>query len=76
VPQSRCRAISPKAKRTSVNWSSVIFFGTRGSLAELETQRLITQRVKYLGEEQAGILLKQVDELGRILNGLIRSIEE
>ena len=48
----------------------------RGSLAELETQRLITQRVKYLGEEQAGILLKQVDELGRILNGLIRSIEE
>jgi hypothetical protein len=32
--------------------------------------------VKYLGEEQAGILLKQVDELGRILNGLIRSIEE
>ena len=48
----------------------------RGSLAELETQTLIAQRVKYLDETQSGILLKKVDELGRILSVLIRSLEE
>ncbi len=49
---------------------------TRGSLAELETQTLIAQRVKYLDETRTGTLLKRVDELGRILSGLIRSLEE
>jgi four helix bundle protein len=48
----------------------------RGSLAELETQILIARRVNYLPDERTATLLKQIDELGRILSGLTRSLEE
>src|SRR6266571_7394375 len=47
---------------------------SRGSLAELETQILIAQRVKYIQAAEAEALLKRIDELGRILSGLIRSL--
>lgn len=46
----------------------------RGSLAELETQILIAQRQNYASEEKRADLLKRIDELSRILSGLITSI--
>jgi four helix bundle protein len=49
---------------------------SRGSLAELETQVLIAQRRNYLSEGQASDLLKQADEVSRILTGLITSLRE
>jgi len=48
---------------------------SRGSLAELETQILIAQRRNYLSESLAAALLRQSDELGRILSGLITSLK-
>jgi four helix bundle protein len=47
----------------------------RGSLAELETQILISQRRNYISDTQAAGLLKQTDEVGRILSGLINSLK-
>jgi four helix bundle protein len=49
---------------------------SRGSLAELETQLLIAKERHYLPESQAADLLKQADELNRILSGLISSIRQ
>lgn len=49
---------------------------SRGSLAELETQLLIAQRIRYLPDVSAEKLLKQIAEVGRILSGLIASIPE
>ena len=49
---------------------------SRGSLAELETQLLVAQRRDYLSEPKATELLKQADELSRILSGLINSLKE
>jgi four helix bundle protein len=49
---------------------------SRGSLAELETQLLIAQRRNYLSESQAGTILTQTEEVGRILSGLINSLKE
>jgi four helix bundle protein len=49
---------------------------SRGSLAELETQVLIAQQRNYLSESQAGELLKRSHEVGRILSGLINSLQE
>lgn len=49
---------------------------SRGSVAELETQIQIALTLKYLQDTEAEILLKQIDELGRILSGLVRSLEE
>jgi four helix bundle protein len=47
----------------------------RGSLMEIETQVLIAQQLEYLTEAQANNLLESCAEEGRILNGLIASVE-
>jgi four helix bundle protein len=49
---------------------------SRGSLAELETQLLIAQRQRYLPDSLTETLIKQADELGRILSGLINSLKQ
>jgi four helix bundle protein len=43
----------------------------RGSLAEIETQLLIAGQRKYLSTETTTKLTQKVDELGRILSGLM-----
>ena len=45
----------------------------RGSLYELETQIELALDLNYLTQAQAADLLKDCDETGRILNGLINS---
>lgn len=46
----------------------------RGSLAEIETQILIAQQRKYLSDPTVIKLTDRLDELGRILSGLINSL--
>ena len=48
----------------------------RGSLAEIETQVLIAQQRQYLPAETTTQLSQRLDELGRILSGLINSLKE
>ena len=43
----------------------------RGSLAELETQITIAINLGYANETEANNLLTRVEEVGRILNGLL-----
>jgi four helix bundle protein len=45
-----------------------------GSLRELETQVLIAQRQGYLPGETTARLLNQAGEVGRLINGLSRSL--
>jgi len=47
----------------------------RGSLAEIETQVLIAQQRGYLSAETTAKVTQQLDELGRILSGLINSLK-
>jgi four helix bundle protein len=47
----------------------------RGSLQEAETQILIAQRLTYLGETEVAELLGASSEVGRLLSGLINSLE-
>lgn len=47
----------------------------RGSLAELETQLLIAEQQKYAEISDVESLMKDADELSRILSGLINSIK-
>jgi four helix bundle protein len=49
---------------------------SNGSLAELETQLLIAQRLDYADQTKVEALLKQVVEVGKILNGLINSLKK
>ena len=46
----------------------------KGSLAEIETQLIIAGNRKYLTKEMLDSALKQVDELSRIIAGLIASL--
>jgi four helix bundle protein len=45
------------------------------SLAELETHIQIAQRLDYIGSDKANRLLEITAEIGRMLNGLRKSIE-
>ena len=47
----------------------------RGSLAELETELMISQRVGFLSSEQLDRLLVMSDEIGRMTAGLRQSLE-
>jgi four helix bundle protein len=47
-----------------------------GSLAELETQLLLAERLGYADHPSTEGLLQRVHEVGRILNGLITSLPE
>jgi four helix bundle protein len=47
----------------------------RGSLAEVETQVLIAQDLHYLNVEQTEKLLTSIAEVGRIMNGLLVSLD-
>ncbi len=52
------------------------FLGTaRGSLLETRTHIRIAQNLKYLSSDLATGLLRSADEVGRLLNGLIDSID-
>lgn len=46
-----------------------------GSLMEIETHVQIAERLTYLSSESVGRLLSDTERLGRMLNGLKRSLE-
>lgn len=46
----------------------------RGSLLELDTHLELALRLGYLNKQQYGVLLGQVQEVGRLVNGLLRSL--
>lgn len=46
-----------------------------GSLLELETQVTIANNLGYLGAESADDFLSETEELGRVINGLISSLQ-
>ncbi len=45
-----------------------------GSLCEVETQVIIAERLKYLEPQHTAKLLSRTGEVGRLLNGLSRSL--
>lgn len=46
-----------------------------GSLMETETHVLIAQRVNYTSDSTVNLILQLTSEIGRMLNGLQRSLE-
>ena len=53
----------------------VQFLGhARGSLAELDTQLILAQKMRFLAPRAAAELRQQVAKVGKLLNGLRRSL--
>jgi four helix bundle protein len=46
-----------------------------GSGAELETQLTLGHRLELFTTHEAGILIRDAQEVGRMINGLVRSLE-
>ena len=46
-----------------------------GSLAELETQLILAQRLRYVSETETEILFNQINTLGKMLRGLQKSLK-
>ncbi|HLW84831.1 MAG TPA: four helix bundle protein [Candidatus Sulfotelmatobacter sp.] len=47
----------------------------RGSVFELESQIIIARNLGYLDQDSAQSLLSRITELGRIINGLLNSLD-
>jgi four helix bundle protein len=47
----------------------------RGSVAELETQLLISQNLGYVDRDTAHPLIEDANEIGRMLSGLFSKLE-
>jgi four helix bundle protein len=48
---------------------------SRGSLYEIETLLIIAMNQKYIDEHEKGILSVHIDELGRMMNSLLKSLD-
>ena len=47
----------------------------QGSLKELETHLIVSERVGLLSSDKMHVLLEQCDEIGRMLGALLRSVQ-
>jgi four helix bundle protein len=62
-----------QARNTSKEFGH--FLGiARGSLAELETQIMLAQRLGYLTVDKTNLVLEKAEEIGKMLSGLQKSI--
>ena len=70
VPSNIAEGHSRKSSKEFLHYLSIAY----GSLGELETQIQIAQRLTYLQKDEAERLLEKAAEVGRLSNGLSRSL--
>ena len=70
VPSNIAEGHGRKFTKAYINHLSI----ANGSLMELETQLIIGRSLGYVAEPQCDFLLQRTNEVGRMLNGLIASL--
>jgi len=70
IPSNIAEGHGRKATGAYLNHLSIAY----GSLMELETQTQIATRLNFIQENQADALLMQMDEIGKMLTGLRKSL--
>src|SRR5512137_2935736 len=70
----RYRPTSPKGRAENQPLSFGATFQSHGSLNEIETCLVIAERLGYLTHEKAQVLLGDCAEVGRMTQGLYKSI--
>jgi len=88
-PREEIYGLTSQLRRTAVSIPSNIAEGegrggskefaqflriSHGSLREVETQVLIAHRLAYLDGDQADKLMSNAAEVGRLINGLLKSL--
>jgi len=69
-----CNIAEGQARSTTRDFLNFLCIAT-GSLKEVETQVLISQRLGYLDEPQTSRLLDLTTEVGRVVSGLTNSLK-
>lgn len=72
IPSNIAEGHGRKLTGAYINHLSIAY----GSLMELETQTQIAVRLGFIPEHKASALLKQMDEIGKMLTGLKKSLSE
>lgn len=89
-PKDEIYGLTSQIRRASVSVPSNIAEGSarssksflsflrisRGSLMEVETQLEIARRLEYISIEQKDKVAEEMEQIGKMLNGLMRKIEE
>lgn len=70
IPSNIAEGHGRKSTGAYLNHLSIAY----GSLMELETQLQIAYRLTFIQEENTVILLKQTNEIGKMLSGLKKSL--
>jgi len=52
------------------------YYHSRGSVSEVKNQIIIARDLEYLNEEQVIIIINKCNQVKKLINGLIRSIEK
>ncbi|MCI5047183.1 MAG: four helix bundle protein [Aquisalinus sp.] len=88
-PNTEMYGLTAQMRRASVSIASNIAEGygrettaafiqflriAQGSLKELETQTMLAERLNFLGQDPAKQQLEKITRIGKMLNGLIRSL--
>ena len=72
IPSNIAEGRSRRATRDYIRFLDIAY----GSMAEVETQLFIACDLEYVTNKKIGLLLADYEELGRMLNGLINSLEK
>ncbi|MDP1996867.1 MAG: four helix bundle protein [Gallionella sp.] len=70
IPSNIAEGHGRKATGAYLNHLSI----AHGSLMELETQVQIALRLNFVSADETSVLLAQTDEIGKMLNGLKKSL--
>jgi four helix bundle protein len=71
IPSNIAEGQGRTSKKEFCNFLSI----AHGSVREVETQVMIAQRLQYISKEQALKILEPAAEVGRLLQGLMKSVE-
>ncbi len=72
IPSNIAEGRSKRSTRDYLRFLSISY----GSLAELETQLIIAEKLRYITPEIQEQMLMKTAEIGRMLNGLIKGLEK
>ena len=67
IPSNMAEGAARKGRKEYLQFA----YTARGSLSELDTQIEIAAQLGYLGADETGRLQSELDEVSRLLNGVI-----
>ncbi|AHM57301.1 hypothetical protein EAL2_c20200 [Peptoclostridium acidaminophilum DSM 3953] len=70
-----CNIVEGKARGSSKEFKRFLLIA-RGSLEELKYQIMLSKDLNYIDEEKHDVLQEKAKEVGRLLNGLMVSVDK